>query len=209
MATQHTHARPGDRAGLLTIGGGALLATGFALDLLTGAFDIGTSTGRTDYLAAYALLAAGTLLLAAGVTGTAMVYRRRFGTFALAGLVSGAAGFLVTTLGAAMNFTAASGTGGTGGAVVFSGLALSALAAFLTGAALLRIDVARLAGASLVVGFLAFAVVLVVGHGVVGARFDLVLSLYGLLLAAGWGLFGDYVRSRVDIGYVDRAAPAA
>lgn len=201
-------ARPGDRAGLLTLGGAALLVAAFLLDALTGAFPLSVHADGTAPTA-YVLLALGTSVLAPGLAGTAMTYRRRFGPLTHLGLVTGAVGFLLMTVGAALNFTpsASAVEATTGSAVVFGGIALSALAALVTGFALWRIDVTRRSAAVLLTAFAGFVAVLVVGESVATlAGFDLGWSVFGVLLAAGWASLGNYVRTRSDAVHVDRAS---
>ena len=198
-------ALPGDRAGLATLGGAAHLVAAFLVDALTGAVGVTGVHGRSAYPTVYVMLALGTGLLAPGLATTALTYRRRFGTFPLVGLVSGVIGFVIMCAGAALDLTTTSAVVSptAGGAIVFSGIALSAFAALVTGLSLWNIDVARSAAAVLVAAFLGFVAALLVGESVAAvAGFDLAWSVVGLLLATGWALFGNYVRTRVDAGQV-------
>lgn len=205
--TTHETTTPGDKAGLATLGGGALLVTAFLVDALTGAFDVTGVHGRSAYPAVYVLLTCGTVLLAPGLASTAMTYRRRFGTFTLVGLVSGVIGFLFVSAGAALNFTATATVVSptAGGAIVFTGITLSAFAALITGLALWRINVTRPAAAVLVAAFGGFVLALLVGESVASmVGFDFAWSAVGVLLATGWAMFGNYIRSHVDSRRGDR-----
>ena len=201
----HESDRPGDRAGLATLGGAALLVAAFLVDALTGALGVAGVHGRSAYPTVYVMLALGTGLLAPGLATTAMTYRRRFGTFPFVGLVSGVVGFVLMSVGAALNLTANSAviSPTADGALVFSGIALSAFAALVTGLSLWNIDVAPSAAGVLVAAFVGFVAALLVGESVAAvAGFDLAWSVVGLLLATGWALFGNYVRTHVDAGQV-------
>lgn len=211
MSATHINSRTGDRAGFATVVGGGVLLAAFTIDAATGVFGIGSLSSRSDFFAAYTVLGLGAILLAVGLAGTAVTYRRRFGTVTLAGLVSGATGALVVALGATLNVTAASpAEATTGGAVVFGGIALSALAALMTGGALWRIDVTRPAAGLLVAAFVGFVFALGVGEAITAVTgFQLAWSVCGILLGLGWVLFGNYVRARVDAEPTDRLTPVA
>lgn len=208
MTSTHVNTRTGDRAGFTTVVGGALLLTVFAVNAIADVVGVGVISGRGDYFAAYTILSLGALLLAAGLSGTAMVYRRRFGTMTLAGLVSGAAGALVMCIGAMLNFTAATPSEATtGGAVIFGGIALSAFAAFLTGSTLWRIDVTRSSAGVLVAAFFGFLLALLVGELITSvAGIQLAWSVCGILLSFGWLLFGNFVHSSIDTDKTERVA---
>lgn len=211
MSATHINSRTGDRAGFATVLGGGVLLAAFTVDAATGVFGLGSLSSRSDFFAAYTILGLGAVLLAAGLTGTAVAYRRRFGTVPLAGLVSGATGALVVAVGATLNVTAADPAAATtGGAVVFGGIALSALAALMTGSALWRIDVTRPAAGLLVAAFVGFVLALGLGEAITAvAGFQLAWSVCGVLLSLGWLLFGNHVRSRVDADAAERVAPVA
>lgn len=209
ISTTHESTRPGVRAGFATLGGGALLVGAFLVDALTGALGVTGVHGRSAYPAVYVMLVLATALLAPGLAVTAMTYRRRFGTTTLVGLVTGVIGFLFVSVGAALNVGSPSQTLSptAGGAVVFTGIALSAFAALLTGLALWRIDVARPAAAVLVAAFGGFVLAILVGDSVAAvAGFDLAWSAVGLLLAIGWAMLGNYIRTRVEVGRHERLA---
>lgn len=210
--TSYTRTQTGDYAGLATIGGGVLLLSAFVVDAATGAFTVEGVPASTEWLAAYALLTLGSLLLVGGLAGIAAVYRRTFGSFALAGIVAAAVGFLSVAVGAAMNFLydGPADADTTGGGLVFLGMLVLALGSLVTGLALLRARMAHSAAGLLVVGVLAYLVGFVVGEGVVDAiGFDLTWTLFGVLTPLGWALFGNYVRRAAETVTSDRVAPVA
>lgn len=212
MSTTYTRTESGDWAGLTTLVGGALLLGAFIVDIATGTADVPSGMSDLEALAFFGLVALSGLLLAAGLASIAFDYRRKFGTLGFIGLVAAAVGFLVMAMGALL--TVVTGTTAVdstlAGNLMFGGLIVATLSALVTGIALWRHRVARVAAALLVVAFLAFLMGAIVGETFVETMgFDLMWVIFGLSLSLGWTLFGNYVRTGGHAVRNDRTAPVA
>lgn len=195
MPTPYARTATGDRAGYVTIAGGLLLVGAFVVDAATGAFTVEGVPASTEWLAAYALLTLGSLLLVGGLAGIAAASRRTFG---IATVVGAAVGFLSVAVGAGMNlvYDGPAGETTTGGGFVFVGMVLVVFATLVTGVALWRLAVARVAAGLMVAGVLAFLTGFVVGVSLPETTgVDVAWTLFGVLMPLGWALFGNYVRT--------------
>lgn len=125
------------------------------------------SRTRTEWLAADALLTLGSLLLVGGLAGIAGPIASCVRYRTVVGVVAAAVDFLSVAVGAGMNLVYDGPAGETtGGGFVFAGRVLVVFATLVSGVALWRLAVARVAAGLMVAGVLAFLTGFVVGESI-------------------------------------------
>lgn len=193
--------------GAMVGSGAVLLAT--LIDTLT---DFTSIPATPEYVATWAMLTVGAVLLLLGAVAVYARYDDEFGYLGTSGAVIAGLGFLSMVIGGAWSaiYTGPAGETLPGGGLVFAGLLVAMLGSLVLAFGLRRAQVATRAAMLLFAAPVVLVLTFVVGEAVTNVvDFDLMWILFLVTFSTGWIALGDALRFVPEVPVAKPTTPVA